>query len=159
MIRTGIRLLGLIALTAAAGYVAKSARDTIDVSPIRSDTASPNGDVPSAAIVRPVAPLQSLGQTRDRPLFSPTRRPPAADVPPPEPEAAGGLTLIGLMRPAGKEARALIRVDGSETAVWVNLGAEVGGYVLRDVRPGTAILERGGRTRELQIRPTRTAAD
>ncbi len=159
MMRTGTRLVALCAFVAAAGYIAKSAFDTIDVSPIRSAPAPSGADKQDAIIVPAVPPLEALADTRDRPLFSPVRRPPGVAGTPPEPEAASGMTLIGLMRPAGKDARALIRVDGSETAVWVGLGGEVGGYVLREVGTGAAILERGGQARELRIRPTRTAAD
>lgn len=137
----------------------------VEVSPIADERAQA---APAPAVaVRPDPPqilaLTDLAATRERPLFSPTRkpadaRPATVDVPS---EAAGstdGLALVGMMRGRMGGGRALIRVAGQPNAAWVRVGSEVDGWVLQDIRKGSVILQRGNQTAELQLYPAATAA-
>ena len=159
MIRMLVRLGLLLGLVAAAGLVFRSFVDVIDISAIGGGPLVQAERRPDDVTSRAVAPLAALQDTRERPLFSPDRRPVQAPVAVEDGEPADGLTLIGLMRPEGKAPRALIRVDGQNSAVWIGVGGSAGGAIVREVRPGVVIVERGGRLVPLRLRPTRTAAD
>jgi general secretion pathway protein N len=133
--------------------------DVIDVSAIGGKEQSGADANTTSVMIAGVAPVEALSDTRERPLFSPSRRPEASSEPVQDQEPPPGLTLIGLMRPTGKDARALIRIDGDGKAVWVRAGDAVGGATVRDIRPGLVLLDRDGRSIELRLRPTRTAAE
>jgi hypothetical protein len=159
MIRSAVRL-AMGVLVVATGVVAvRSAIDVIDVSAIGGKE-QPGADANTTGVmIAAVAPIESLSDTRERPLFSPSRRPEASSVPVQDQEPAPGLTLIGLMRPTGKDARALIRIDGDGKAAWVGAGDTVGGATVGDIRNGVVVLERDRRSIELRLRPTRTASE
>jgi hypothetical protein len=160
MMRGAMRLAMGLLVVAAGVLVARSALDVIDVSAIGSKTAATSPAIRSAdANVTAVAPLESLSDTRERPLFSPDRTPTPASPAAQDQETAPGLTLIGLMRPAGKEPRALFRIDGNEKAAWAGVGDMIGGAKVREIRANTVVLERNGRPIELRLRPTRTASE
>jgi hypothetical protein len=157
-------MMKVIQMVLAAGVVLllgaamRSAVDVVDVSPVSPSNATSLGPV-AAKPQFIVPPLEEMKETRERPLFAVTRRP--AD----ETEAASqaddvrGLTLIGLMRPAGRDGRALIRVEGANSATWVGRGGEISGYVVREIALDGISLERGGRQLTLKLRPTRTALE
>jgi general secretion pathway protein N len=111
--------------------------------------ADPSG-APSAALANPLAslPLESLSATRDRPLFSPSRRPP----PPPPPPAAPvvraveatpvpppSVVLLGIVTEAN-EARAMVRSDPSGKVVPARLGDEIGGWKVTQIEPRRLVL-------------------
>lgn len=160
MMRVAVQLAMGLLVVAAGILVARSALDVIDVSAIGSKSAAVRPATNSDGVtVAAVAPLEALSDTRERPLFSPDRRrvpeSPAAQ----DEVAAPGLTLIGLMRPSGKEPRALFRIDGTGKAAWGKVGDVIGGAKVREIRAGAVLLERDGRPIELRLRPTRTASE
>jgi hypothetical protein len=115
------------------------------------DRAPPSGN-PLWAI-----PLKDLNDTRDRPIFTPSRRPPPPPVvekpyvppppprvetkPPPEPLT---LSLLGTI--AGDSAGvALFMEKGSQEVVRLRTGESHQGWVLRTVHGREAMLEKGDR--------------
>jgi general secretion pathway protein N len=121
------------------------------VKSVALDRAPPSGN-PLWAI-----PLKDLNDTRDRPIFTPSRRPPPPLVverpyvppppppvetkPPPEP-----LTLALLGTIAGESAGvALFMEKGSQEVVRLRTGESHQGWVLRSVHGREAMLEKGDR--------------
>jgi hypothetical protein len=115
------------------------------------DRAPPSGN-PLWAI-----PIKELSETRDRPIFTPSRRPPPpvvvekpytpppppprVEAPPPEPLA---LSLLGTI--AGEsEGVALFMEKGSQEVVRLRTGESHKGWVLRSVQGREAMLEKGDR--------------
>jgi hypothetical protein len=115
------------------------------------DRAPPSGN-PLWAI-----PLKELGNTRDRPIFTPSRRPPPPPVvekpytppppprvetkPPPEPLM---LSLLGTI--AGEsDGVALFQEKNSQEVVRLRTGESHQGWVLRSVHGREAMLEKGDR--------------
>ncbi len=115
------------------------------------DRAPPSGN-PLWAI-----PIKELSETRDRPIFTPSRRPPSPPVvekpytppppprvettPPPEPLT---LSLLGTI--AGEsEGVALFMEKGSQEVVRLRTGESHKGWVLRSVQGRQAMLEKGDR--------------
>jgi general secretion pathway protein N len=108
-------------------------------------------------------PVDSLSTTRDRPLFSPSRRPPppavvaAPYVPPPPPPPPPPsepdhplLTLLGIVASGNGGVGIFMRQSDQ---VWVNLriGEGYQGWVLRTVRGREAIFEKSERTATLAL--------
>jgi hypothetical protein len=109
-------------------------------------------------------PLTSLSATRDRPVFSPSRRPPplpvvaAPYVPPPPPPPAPPppepdrplLTLSGTI--AGRTGGVGIFTKQNDNApVYLRIGEDYQGWVLRAVRGREATFERDNRTATLAV--------
>jgi general secretion pathway protein N len=108
-------------------------------------------------------PLSTLSATRDRPLFSPTRRPPeppAANVPvvavraappppPPAPEHPN-LTLVGTVA-AERGAVAVFIDQGTRATVRLHTGEGHMGWVLQSVERSVATLQKGDRTETLEL--------
>jgi general secretion pathway protein N len=115
------------------------------------DRAPPSGN-PLWAI-----PLEDLGDTRDRPIFTPSRRPPPPPVvekpytpppppprvekPPPEPLT---LSLLGTIV-GNSDGVALFQEKSSQEVVRLRTGESHQGWVLRSVHGREAMLEKGGR--------------
>jgi general secretion pathway protein N len=126
------RALVLIALLAALAVVRDGARAT---------------DAPSLANPLAAQMLDGLTATRDRPLFSPSRRPP----PPPPPVLASvqtvavkpidppSIILLGIVTEGG-QARAVLRTQSSNKAVRARLGDEVGSWTVTRIEPRRLIL-------------------
>ncbi len=100
--------------------------------------------VPPSATANPVAaqPLDTLAATRERPLFSPTRRPvppppvvarvdPPPPPPPPPPEPPS-LSLFGIVVD-GEGARAVVRASSSDKVVRLRIGDEIGGWQVTQI--------------------------
>jgi general secretion pathway protein N len=109
-------------------------------------------------------PLSALTATRERPVFSPSRRAPqlpaepepVADAappppPPPEPETPS-LTLVGTVINE-PESIAIIHDDKTNTTVRVHTGESVSGWVLVSVEPGTMTLEKNSQTATVTMPP------
>ena len=106
-------------------------------------------------------PISKLSATRDRPLFSPSRRPrtpatPAAPGPTPTMPAQSiapetpPFTLVGTI--IGENSRIAIFFDEAlKTATGVKEGESDSGWTLRSVDPRSAILEGSGRTVTLDL--------
>jgi hypothetical protein len=108
-------------------------------------------------------PLNSLSVTRERPIFSPSRRPPppviaapyvppASPPPPPKPPEPDhpSLALVGTL--AGDSQGVGIFVnDADKSTLRLRTGEDYEGWVLRSVRGGEAIFEKGDRTATLAL--------
>ncbi|MCG5234867.1 hypothetical protein [Xanthobacter oligotrophicus] len=96
-------------------------------------------------------PLERLEATRARPLFSPSRRPPAtAEAPPPPPPAAPmaaaparpRVTLIGTVVGLG-DAYGIFLDPASNAVLRLRTGESFEGWVLRSVSVRDALLQNG----------------
>jgi hypothetical protein len=108
-------------------------------------------------------PLDVLKATRERPLFSPSRRPPTAGVTsrpvkaikavnaPVAPEPT--LSLLGTVKGDG-EGYALFIDTTTHRVVRLKTGRDAGGWILQAVRGRAAVLEKNGRTESLEMPPT-----
>jgi len=105
--------------------------------------------------------LKELSATRDRPIFSPTRRAPAPAVvampysPPPKPAKPPEpdrpqLSLVGTV--AGDREGFGIFLDRSANIVLrLKIGDEHRGWILREVRGRETVLEKGDKTATLAL--------
>ena len=82
-------------------------------------------------------PLDRLSATRERPLFSPTRRPPpppppvvAAPEPPPPPPP--DVALFGIVMD-GDEVHAVVRAGPAEKVMRVRVGDDIGGWKVAQI--------------------------
>jgi len=137
----------------------------------------PAADAPEAApavSANPLwaIPLSALAATRNRPLFTPSRRPPApvvANVPPPAPRAPPppppptapehpNLTLVGTV--AGENEGVAVFLDpGTHDTVRLRTGEGHSGWILQSVERSTAILQKGNQTETLALpKPTEIPA-
>jgi len=107
---------------------------------------------PTATIANPLEaqPLDRLSATRDRPLFSPTRRPtPPPPPPPPEQPPVAvvpqppNLTLVGIVLD-DEGARALIR-SSATNADRVQIGDDIGGWKVAQIDGRRLVLSLDGR--------------
>ena len=108
-------------------------------------------------------PLSALAATLKRPLFSPSRRPPApmvasaavlAPLPPPPPPPAPdhpNLALVGTVA-AGSEGIAVLVDPMTHNAVRLRTGEGHEGWILQSVDRWTATLQKkGGQSEELEL--------
>ena len=108
-------------------------------------------------------PVKTLTATRDRPIFSPSRRPPPAPViaapqvsPPPvskpiEPERPL-LTLVGTVS-GEQEAFGIFLDQTANRIVRLRLGDDHQGWILRQVRGREVMLQKNGETAFLALPP------
>jgi hypothetical protein len=115
-------------------------------------------------------PLSALTATRTRPLFTPSRRPPAPIVasvpvaaprPPPPPPAVPqhpNLTLVGTV--AGENEGVAVFIDTTtRDTVRLRTGEGHSGWILQSIERRTATLQRGDQTETLAMpKPTDTPA-
>ena len=100
-------------------------------------------------------PLSTLTATRDRPLFSASRRPPAAPVepaapplvqapppPPPAPPEQPSLTLLGTIVSPGA-AIAILREGGTQSVTRLRKGEAASGWLLQSVEPRSIVVDKG----------------
>lgn len=97
------------------------------------------------------ADLGSFMAALDRPLFSPTRKPPAK----PEPAAAivadtlSDVRVLGLYS-SGTAGGAIVRAEGKVRRV--RPGDSLGGWTVKEVRPRDLVLARGDEQRTLEVK-------
>ena len=113
---------------------------------------APRVKIDPAAAVSPLAarPLDRFSVTRDRPLFSPTRRPPA---PPPVAGAAAPrppapppqVVLLGVVVD-GEDAHAVVRTGPAAKILRLRIGDEVGGWKVGQIEARKLVLLLNGRT-------------
>jgi general secretion pathway protein N len=114
-------------------------------------------------------PLHALSATRDRPLFSASRRPPIVAVPivapppkqealvPPPPERPL-LTLIGTIL-SPKASVAMVQGSNAEAILRLRLGQENDGWRVQAISLRSIVVEKGGQSVELGLpRPNRAPA-
>ena len=114
--------------------------------------------------VNPLASLdkESLRDMIERPLFTPTRRPPpkpapreteAAFVPPPAPASAPDYTLLGIIRD-GDRAIALLHSRSDGRNLRMEAGDMIGGWEVADVdRVSVRLRGKDGTAHELRVTP------
>lgn len=130
---------------------------SVSTTPLRANAAeTPTGN-PLWSI-----PLGSLMATRDRPLFTPSRRPPApavANVPiarpaapiaPPVVADRFALVLVGTIA-GDTDGIAIFVEQDTKNVVRLRLGEAHSGWVLRSVRSREASLENAGRTETVAL--------
>jgi hypothetical protein len=114
---------------------------------------APPSEVPAEAATTPLAsqPLESLSATRERPLFSPTRRPPPpppavvqGPPPPPPPPPPPAVALFGIVMD-GENARAIIRASPGDKVTRVGIGDDVGGWKVAQIEGRKLVLILDGR--------------
>jgi hypothetical protein len=156
------------AAIALARDISCAAADPLDLGPDDEDIGRPSALVPHSDInasppsaTEPVLhgnplwgiTLESLSATRDRPLFSPSRRPPPAVVAPntplrvmapPEPEKPP-LDLLGVVTGSG-EGYAVFVNTATHAIVSLRTGEGNDGWILLGAKGGEAVLERHDRT-------------
>jgi general secretion pathway protein N len=115
-------------------------------------------------------PLSQLSATRDRPIFSPSRRPPAPVVaapiyvPPPAPRVATAeperppLTLVGTIM-GERDAIAVFVLQGTGTTIRLRPNESHEGWVLRSVQGREARLEKGDKSNVLALAPPGSAPE
>jgi hypothetical protein len=167
----------LISSTLAARAAADPIDRRTDVKP-QSDASSPDSQgngakyaAPSGAGLRsspnsvprtgnPLSaiPLSALSATRDRPLFSVSRRPPpvAAQVDPPRPPPAPPLppeqppfTLTGTI--VSKKASVAILQGPKNDAILLRLGEENNGWQVREIGLRSIVVEKRAQSVELNL--------
>ena len=106
---------------------------------------------PAASPASPLAayPLDRLSTTRQRPLFSPGRRPPApppapiiAAAPPPPPP---NLILVGTIMDAD-DARAVVGVGTTDKTRRVRIGDDIGGWKVTEIEERQVVLSLNDRS-------------
>jgi general secretion pathway protein N len=114
---------------------------------------------PASDAINPlwVRPLSSLSPTRDRPIFSRSRRPPlVAAGPKPAPSTLVAspvrptLTLVGAVA-AGPESIAILRDETTQEVLELRTGEGHSGWVLRSVAAREATFQKGADTAILAI--------
>lgn len=98
-------------------------------------------------------PLQQLSATKDKPLFSPARRPPAKLVapvarqePPPPPPPPPSVVVLGIVSENG-DGHAAIRVASrGDKVVRVRTGDDVSGWKVERIEPRRLVLKQGVRS-------------
>ena len=156
--------IGLLVISLMA-FGAAEAQDATAPKPkgAGEGVAAPSGSdrAPSANPLWAI-PLRKLTETRDRPLFSPSRRPPpvvvakAAPPPPPppakppEPEKLQ-LALVGTILGADDEGIGVFLNAANMGSFRLKTGEEHQGWVLRAIRPREVELVRGQQVTVLQL--------
>lgn len=107
-------------------------------------------------------PIRSMSATRERPLFSPSRRPPPAPIaaappapPPPSPPAPPApppLTLVGTVLGDGGGIGVFVD-QATKNVVRLRIGEGHDGWTLHEIRSRTAILEEDKRKATLALSP------
>jgi hypothetical protein len=105
---------------------------------------------PTAGLASPLAvhSLDRLSATRERPLFSPSRRapaPPPAPItgpppPPPPPPEPPNLTLVGIVMDA-EEARAIVQSGPKNEVRRVRIGDDIGGWKVAQIESRRLVLK------------------
>ncbi|MGJ4949932.1 hypothetical protein [Bradyrhizobium sp. HKCCYLS20291] len=108
-------------------------------------------------------PLASLSATRDRPIFSPSRRAAPAEAPQavvaapvaqePSPPEAPQLTLLGTIV-NGADGLAILLDPGSTAPLRIRAGTAYQGWTLRRVEARSVTLQRGQDMMELSLQPS-----
>lgn len=135
-------------LILAAAFLSVTAMPAMAIDP--GSQAEPGAQAATAS-VSPLAaqPLDRLSATRDRPLFSPTRRPPApppvipvAPAPPPSPPNIALLAVIM----DGEEARAIVRTGPAAKTMRVQIGDDIDGWKVGQIEARQLVLLLDDRT-------------
>ncbi|HEY8064501.1 MAG TPA: hypothetical protein VIF40_07190 [Methylosinus sp.] len=121
----------------------------------------PAQETPAHVDGNPLArqPIERFAATRERPLFSPSRRPPPppatahndAEPPPPEPPA---VVLLGVLTDAGG-TRAYIRPNPMDKVRAARVGDDISSWQITGIEPTRIILAQSERTKTFALFETR----
>jgi hypothetical protein len=164
-------LLGASAFAAAPGMTDTSEAESLETTrplPAPSKEANPGVPIPRPRSGNPLwgIPLMQLSATRDRPIFSPSRRPPppvvaspvvaVVNIPvakPKEPDRPQ-LSLLGTIV-NGDDGFAIFMDQATAAPLRIRIGADYQGWTLRFVRAGSATLQKDQDSVEFALpRPT-----
>ena len=139
----GRRILAVRAVKSASAAVLSLCLAALTASPTRAGSIA-NSDNPVAAI-----PLASLTATRERPLFSPSRRPPpvaaeapTVEAPAPQSSPRPEPSLLGTV--IGPSDCVAVVVAAGEPPASLHVGETAGGWTLRSIDPRSATFEGSG---------------
>jgi general secretion pathway protein N len=138
--------------------------DVLPIMPTQPATRQPPTGNPLWAV-----PLSTLSATRERPIFSPSRRPPppvvvgtpyVAPAAPPPPKASGPvhpqLALVGTVA-SETEGIGVFIDQATNGVVRLRMGEGYSGWILREVRPREVVLENDQQTEVLRLPAPDTA--
>ncbi|CCV09522.1 conserved exported hypothetical protein [Mesorhizobium metallidurans STM 2683] len=165
--------LTLAAMIAGLVAVNVALYDTpVDIAPIASKKGRDGGLAPGPAGSLQLPDAGDFSETFERPLFSPTRRKfvpepvtphpvevaaaPVEQQPVPPPQNAAPAvapTLLGISIHRGA-AKALLRIAGSDTALWYGKDEIVDGWKVSTIDKDQAALERDGRVARIPLYPS-----
>ncbi|MER9934320.1 hypothetical protein [Mesorhizobium sp. M0088] len=142
----------------------------VDITPVVSGKGHDGGPASTAGALQ-FPEAGDFSETFQRPLFTPTRRkfvpPPVAPQPvevavapveqpptPPPQEVAPAVapSLLGISIHGGA-AKALLRVAGSDAAIWYASGETVDGWTVSAIDKSQAVLERDGKVARIPLHP------
>ena len=146
----------------------RALNDNIDTAPVMPAVAAV-AETPARDLAKgdqKTLTLNDFIETTVRPLFNAARRPlppltnddavKATPTPPPPSVAApppANLRLLGTMQSGAKHHRALIQIENSPAATWLDVGGEAGGWTLRDIGEGYVVLESAESRTTLPLHP------
>jgi hypothetical protein len=147
---------------AAEPAIADTNPATVDARPTIDDAPPVSPPARNVAAGNPLwlIPLASLSATRERPIFSSSRRPPAASAPPQastvripektaEPERAQ-LALIGTV--VGTQDRIAVFLDDStKTVIRLRVGEDYHGWILRAIAERETTMEKDDQIKTLAL--------
>jgi general secretion pathway protein N len=108
-------------------------------------------------------PLQTLTATRDKPLFSPSRRPPppapvalpppaAPPLPPPPPEPPPRGALVGVLTGPDNYSVAMIVPDQSSKPMQLHVGEKIGNWTMTSLEARAAVFQNGERREVMEMK-------
>jgi hypothetical protein len=158
----GLLVIGLMAFGAAEAQDVTAPTPNSAGEGLEAPSASSSKDRAPSANPLWAIPLRKLTEARDRPLFSPSRRPPpvvvakAAPPPPPKPTKPPEpekpqLALVGTVLSAGNEGIGLFLSAANMGSFELKTGQDHQGWVLRAVRPREVELVKGQQVTVLQL--------
>jgi hypothetical protein len=116
-----------------------------------ADAPAPAQDSSNVTLSNPLAAqsLERLSATVDRPLFSPSRRPPPGPVaqapePPVPPAPPPNLVLSGIVMD-GQSARAVVRVGADKKILHAQIGDNIDGWTVSQIEGRKLVLSLDGR--------------
>jgi hypothetical protein len=165
-----LSLSGIVALATAVTFAADAPAQApdnagisvrADLAPTPTQESLPDADRALSGNPLWAIPLKQLSNTGDRPIFSPSRRPPpavvdrpfVAPVAPrvqPKPPERPTLTLLGTIAGEGN-GLALFMETTTQTVIRLRTGEAHEGWALRSVHGRAAMLEKDNRTETVTL--------
>jgi hypothetical protein len=151
---TCVRLMSIVAVFSLGSALALVSAAVTRARAQTQAQPQPQAQVPTPPVLgNPIAAhsLDRLSATRERPLFSPGRRPPAppsapivSRAPPAPPPPPPSVTLFGVVMD-GEEARAIVQAGPPNEIRRVRIGDDVGGWKVTQIEQRRLVLSLDGR--------------
>lgn len=157
---------GLSALSCATSRSAAARADLQRGRRVEQPARAATKPVPQSGNPLWLISLAELSQTRERPIFSPSRRPPALPVityvtpvahVTPKVVERPPVSLVGTVASA-TEGIAILMPRGTRDVIRLRLGEDYQGWMLRSIDGRKAILERNGKTVMVELPPPSATA-